>query len=91
MAAPDSFMIGGDDEAAEGEMPAAPDAAMPDARTAAAKALMSALKSNDPAKFADAFEEMMANIDGAGDEEMPEEGMDEAPPTDGGAPPEMPF
>ena len=84
MAAP-SFMIGGDDESA----PPSDDAGMPpmapegDARTAAAKALMSALKSNDPAKFADAFEEMMNNIDSM---EEPD-GDEMAPPMDEAAPP----
>lgn len=86
MAAP-SFMLGDESEAPEG---ASVDAAMPDPREAAAKALMSALKSGNAMKFADAFEEMLMSVD-SGDDEMEEPPMDDAmpPSTSGGG--DMPF
>lgn len=89
MAAP-SFNLDAPDEGAPPDSGMPPmDAASSDPRLAAAKALMSALKSNDPAKFADAFEEMMTNIDGADEEgDLP---VDEAGDIREGSADSMPF
>jgi hypothetical protein len=58
----------------------APEESEMDPRTASAKAVMSAMKTGNAAKFADALEEFVMNLVGSEDEHEGEREMEEAAP-----------